>query len=250
MTDPLSSNSNTFPEQPSPVRPSIVERNNVQRLEAAASGIDVADEANTVPSPTATRNSTIYQEPSVPDPFLVDDEHDDDESEDDDDDENEESEESEDHKSPVPPAVPSKEDLSQSQLPETIQSFASPPPPDSLASPSTVPVSIPVSLSDSTSPGLQTIPALNVTKDAPPLPLPSVSDTEDDEEETPDIYAPDLIRPTMFLPIPNTDPLTTLLNKFIPRVDDRPVRDLTGDWHRADFNTLVVCFPSYDTPMI
>lgn len=47
-------------------------------------------------------------------------------------------------------------------------------------------------------------------------------------------------------PILQTDPLTTLLNKYVPRVDDRPVRDLTGDRATSDFNTLVVsCIPLF-----
>ncbi|KIM44714.1 hypothetical protein M413DRAFT_360463 [Hebeloma cylindrosporum] len=45
---------------------------------------------------------------------------------------------------------------------------------------------------------------------------------------------------TMFLPIPNTDPLTTLLNKYIYPPEKRPPRDLTGDWQRSDFHTLVM----------
>ncbi|OCH85501.1 hypothetical protein OBBRIDRAFT_762865 [Obba rivulosa] len=43
----------------------------------------------------------------------------------------------------------------------------------------------------------------------------------------------------MFLPIPNTDPLTTLLMKYVPP-DRRPARDLSGEWQRSDFPTLVM----------
>ncbi|KAI9451686.1 hypothetical protein BJY52DRAFT_91219 [Lactarius psammicola] len=44
----------------------------------------------------------------------------------------------------------------------------------------------------------------------------------------------------MFLPIPNTDPLTTLLTKYISNPERRPQRDLTGEWTRTDFHTLVM----------
>ncbi|KIP01161.1 hypothetical protein PHLGIDRAFT_123601 [Phlebiopsis gigantea 11061_1 CR5-6] len=43
----------------------------------------------------------------------------------------------------------------------------------------------------------------------------------------------------MFLPIPNTDPLTSLLTKYIPP-ERRPTRDVSGDWQHADFHTLVM----------
>ncbi|KAF9477577.1 hypothetical protein BDN70DRAFT_880959, partial [Pholiota conissans] len=79
-------------------------------------------------------------------------------------------------------------------------------------------------------------PRPNVNKDVPPPP-PSESE---EEEEVPDIYVPALVAPTMFLPIPNTDPLTTLLNKYIYPPERRPMRDLTGDWQRSDFHTLVI----------
>ncbi|KAF9563118.1 hypothetical protein CPC08DRAFT_706257 [Agrocybe pediades] len=73
------------------------------------------------------------------------------------------------------------------------------------------------------------------------MPPPPPSDSGSEEaEEIPDIYVPALIAPTMFLPIPNTDPLTTLLNKYIYPPEMRPSRDLTGDWQRADFHTLVM----------
>ncbi|KAF8498609.1 hypothetical protein F5888DRAFT_1690439 [Russula emetica] len=46
--------------------------------------------------------------------------------------------------------------------------------------------------------------------------------------------------PTMFLPIPNTDPLTTLLTKYISNPERRPQRDLTGEWTKTDFHTLIM----------
>src|SRR6266404_2637665 len=41
-----------------------------------------------------------------------------------------------------------------------------------------------------------------------------------------------------------TDPLTTLLTKYISNPEKRPQRDLTGEWTRTDFHTLVVSLPS------
>ncbi|GLB41938.1 putative regulation of kinetochore assembly [Lyophyllum shimeji] len=76
----------------------------------------------------------------------------------------------------------------------------------------------------------------SINKAVPPHP----SDSETDEEEAPDVYLPGLILPTMFLPIPNTDPLSTLLTKYINPPENRPVRDVTGDWQRSDFHTLVM----------
>ncbi|KAJ7334216.1 hypothetical protein DFH08DRAFT_707355 [Mycena albidolilacea] len=75
----------------------------------------------------------------------------------------------------------------------------------------------------------------NRNKDVPPPPQ-----SDSDEEDSPELYLPGLCIPTMFLPIPNTDPLTTLLNKYIHPPDKRPVRDLTGEWQRSDFHTLVM----------
>ncbi|KAK0202556.1 hypothetical protein DFS33DRAFT_1263546 [Desarmillaria ectypa] len=80
-------------------------------------------------------------------------------------------------------------------------------------------------------------PSLNINKDVPPPP-PEV-DTDPDEEEAPDLYLPGLVLPTMFLPIPNTDPLTTLLTKYIYPPDKRPFRDSTGEWQHTNFHTLV-----------
>ncbi|KAF6761614.1 hypothetical protein DFP72DRAFT_879134 [Ephemerocybe angulata] len=77
----------------------------------------------------------------------------------------------------------------------------------------------------------------NVNKDVPP---PPVSDSEDDDDDAPELYLPGLIIPTMFLPIPNTDPLTVLLNKYIYPPEIRPVRDVSGEWQNSDFHTLVM----------
>ncbi|KAJ7577038.1 hypothetical protein C8J56DRAFT_972177 [Mycena floridula] len=75
----------------------------------------------------------------------------------------------------------------------------------------------------------------NFNKDVPPPP-----ESDIDEEDAPELYLPALVLPTMFLPIPNTDPLTTLLTKYIVSPENRPVRDLSGDWKSSDFHTLVM----------
>ncbi|KAI0642124.1 hypothetical protein C8Q79DRAFT_918591 [Trametes meyenii] len=74
----------------------------------------------------------------------------------------------------------------------------------------------------------------NLNKSIPPTPQPASDDDDDDEdeEEVAELYLPGLTLPTMFLPIPNTDPLSTLLTKYIPP-EKRPPRDLTGDYSRA-----------------
>ncbi|KAK2463528.1 hypothetical protein APHAL10511_004279 [Amanita phalloides] len=78
-------------------------------------------------------------------------------------------------------------------------------------------------------------PSPVIDKDVPALPS-----TESEKEEAPELFVPALIAPSMFLPIPNTDPLTILLSKYIYPPEKRPIRDLTGDWQRNDFHTLVM----------
>ncbi|KAI0047187.1 hypothetical protein FA95DRAFT_1582762 [Auriscalpium vulgare] len=82
------------------------------------------------------------------------------------------------------------------------------------------------------------LPSVNVNKPVPAFPPAPSSDTES-EPDAPAVYLPQLVQPTMFLPIPNTDPLTTLLTKFVANPEKRPKRDLTGEWTRSDFQTLV-----------
>ncbi|KIK50603.1 hypothetical protein GYMLUDRAFT_234560 [Collybiopsis luxurians FD-317 M1] len=74
----------------------------------------------------------------------------------------------------------------------------------------------------------------NLNKDVPPPP------SESEEEDAPEIYLPGLVLPTMFLPIPNTDPITTLLNKYIHPPERRPARDVSGEWQKTNFHTLVM----------
>ncbi|KAK7061051.1 hypothetical protein VNI00_000786 [Paramarasmius palmivorus] len=78
----------------------------------------------------------------------------------------------------------------------------------------------------------------NVNKDVPPPPAEET--IAEEEEEVPELYLPGLVIPTMFLPIPNTDPLTTLLNKYIYPPDKRPVRDLSGEWQNSNFHAMVM----------
>ncbi|KAG6868957.1 hypothetical protein C0993_007171 [Termitomyces sp. T159_Od127] len=143
---------------------------------------------------------STYIEPDVPDPFLIDD-----------DTLSEEGPVVDDTMSPSQSIA-----LSPTEVPLTLLSLTN------VAEPTTTHTVGP------TSP--------NVNKDVPPLP----ADSGTDEDEAPDLYLPGLLLPTMFLPIPNTDPLTTLLTKYIYPTEGRPVRDVTGDWQRSDFHTLVM----------
>ncbi|KAJ7782029.1 hypothetical protein DFH07DRAFT_728648 [Mycena maculata] len=140
-----------------------------------------------------TSSPTVYIEPEVPDPFLIDD-----------------SDDSDEESAEVTPTE-SQHVLAQVPL-------------------------VPVAAPSSPNPFGSPLQSQNRNKDVPPPPLQSDSD----EEDAPELYVPGLCIPTMFLPIPNTDPLTTLLNKYIHPPDKRPVRDLTGEWQRTDFHTLVM----------
>ncbi|PVG01913.1 hypothetical protein CPB86DRAFT_25683 [Serendipita vermifera] len=51
---------------------------------------------------------------------------------------------------------------------------------------------------------------------------------------------PTLLYPNLFLPIPDSDPLTMLLAKYVPNPDHRPRRDLSGDFTQSDLNTLIM----------
>ncbi|RDB20833.1 Trafficking protein particle complex subunit 12 [Hypsizygus marmoreus] len=161
------------------------------------------------PEPMFSSPPAVYVEPEVPDPFLIDGE------------ENDYSDHGEEEAADAAAAV------TESQV--TI----SPPHEIPLASPSE---SI-ISQQPQHTVSLSLIPAPNINKDVPPPPS---SDSETDSDEAPDLYHPGLVIPTMFLPIPNTDPLSTLLTKYIYPPEKRPVRDLTGDWQQSDFHTLVM----------
>ncbi|KAG8802758.1 hypothetical protein FRC17_006346 [Serendipita sp. 399] len=81
-----------------------------------------------------------------------------------------------------------------------------------------------------------------VVKDSPPgLPPKEVSvGTVGDLRRLPvGIDARNLIAPSLFLPIPDSDPLTHLLAKYIPNPEARPRRDTSGDYEHADLETLV-----------
>ncbi|KAJ1306582.1 hypothetical protein OPQ81_007582 [Rhizoctonia solani] len=56
---------------------------------------------------------------------------------------------------------------------------------------------------------------------------------------TNEIVIEGLNHPTLFLPIPTTDPLNALLSKYIP-VEARPHRDLVGRYEEQTLETLVV----------
>ena len=125
------------------------------------------EEAPLSSEPMFTSPPTVYVEPEAPDPFLVDEEGD--------------ALSDEDHDK-QDSSVPMSQDTSPAHnvpldLPPT-------PSPQPTAQQPLPPVS----------------PLPNINKDVPPPPS---SDSDLDEEEVPDIYVPQLIVPTMFLPIPN-----------------------------------------------
>ncbi|EIN05971.1 hypothetical protein PUNSTDRAFT_106100 [Punctularia strigosozonata HHB-11173 SS5] len=159
------------------------------------------------PSPLAAPAPPQKEEEEDPDPFLHDSE---------DEDEEEEEEKPSASASPLPPNQEIAIDTPSPPLPPAASSSSSLRP--------------------------------NAEKDVPPPPPPKSnvqpedtldSSSSSSEDETPSLYLPALVLPTMFLPIPNTDPLSNLLAKYIPP-EHRPQRDLTGDWQRSDFNALVM----------
>ncbi|CAL1715088.1 unnamed protein product [Somion occarium] len=154
-------------------------------------------------------------ETDVPDPFLVDDP---DEPISDSEDEDEE---------PVPP---SEYDVTPADEIALAQStIFSPPTAAFLLNKPTPPTPNPSSPKPFTSPSA---PLARKDED-------SSSSSEEDDSPL-DLYLPKLVLPTMFHPLPNTDPLSTLLNKYIPP-EKRPYRDLSGDNpQRHDFHTLVM----------
>ncbi|OSD04792.1 hypothetical protein PYCCODRAFT_1363432 [Trametes coccinea BRFM310] len=100
---------------------------------------------------------------------------------------------------------------------------------EGLSSPSPHPATEEINLA----PAQPSAPSVLRSPKAPLTPALPASDEEDeDEEDVPELYLPGLTLPTMFLPIPNTDPLSTLLTKYIPP-EKRPPRDLTGDYSRV-----------------
>ncbi|TFK29705.1 hypothetical protein FA15DRAFT_609812 [Coprinopsis marcescibilis] len=153
-----------------------------------------------------------YTEPEVPDPFLIDDEGD---ALSDDDEEKESSASgSSEGQAIASPAAADSVPLSASVSPSPLPLFAKP-----------LPSILPPAFNSP-----------NINKDVPPRPI----DDLDDDDDVPEVSVPGLAIPTMFLPIPNTDPLTTLVNKYIYPPEKRPTRDVTGDWQNSDFHTLVM----------
>ncbi|KAG6381693.1 hypothetical protein JVT61DRAFT_294 [Boletus reticuloceps] len=53
------------------------------------------------------------------------------------------------------------------------------------------------------------------------------------------VYIPRLTAPSMFLPIPNTDPLNALLTKYVP-TEQRPRRDVVGEYAGRDVHEMVM----------
>ncbi|KAG8842671.1 hypothetical protein FRB91_004000, partial [Serendipita sp. 411] len=83
-----------------------------------------------------------------------------------------------------------------------------------------------------------------VGKDSPPGLPPKDTDASVEVHSDPrrlpvGTDAKPLILPSLFLPIPESDPLTHLLAKYISNPDARPRRDTSGDYTHADLETLV-----------
>ncbi|CAG7847735.1 SubName: Full=Uncharacterized protein {ECO:0000313/EMBL:CCA67893.1} [Serendipita indica DSM 11827] len=72
-----------------------------------------------------------------------------------------------------------------------------------------------------------------VQKDAPPIPPPKII-TKSQGDIRP------LLSVNMFLPVPDSDPLTLLVAKYIPDPQARPRRDLSGDYTHTDLRTLIM----------
>ncbi|PPQ91887.1 hypothetical protein CVT25_000762 [Psilocybe cyanescens] len=197
-----------FTLHPTDLEPPMAEEHREQHPLSVPSPQEHPDEeAPSNSEPMFTSPPTVYIEPETPDPFLIDEEGD---ALSGDDEEALRGSSAAVSQATVSPAHNVPLDLPPSPSPEPDHAQRQRPP---------------------------TSPLPNINKDVPPPPS---SDSEEEDEEVPDIYVPTLIVPTMFLPIPNTDPLTTLLNKYIYPPEKRPARDLTGDWQRNDFHTLVV----------
>ncbi|KAG8966701.1 hypothetical protein FRC03_011449 [Tulasnella sp. 419] len=76
-------------------------------------------------------------------------------------------------------------------------------------------------------------------RNTPPLKQSIILPPVPPKDEIPALYLPGLISSSHFLPLPNTDPLSVLLNKYVePEI--RPARDLSGTWSHTDFHTLVM----------
>ncbi|KAF8515069.1 hypothetical protein JB92DRAFT_2916098 [Gautieria morchelliformis] len=71
-------------------------------------------------------------------------------------------------------------------------------------------------------------------------PQPDLPESDDEEDDIPALYLPGLVVPGLFLPIPNTDPLSTLMTKYVPDPNRRISRDISGEWKTKDFHNLVM----------
>ncbi|KAI0953947.1 hypothetical protein AcW1_006737 [Taiwanofungus camphoratus] len=203
----------TIPEQPSSDDLSAEPEANPVVAEHPSPRVGALDSASDTQSAVSQEQDQdanvppVIVEPEVPDPFLVDDEP-------------RSEPEAESEEGSVPEDAPSGLSADNAEPPLTAadeialaQSSASLPLTDPLAA------------------------AADVHKATPPPPR--LESEDEDEDEAPQLYLPGLTLPTMFLPIPNTDPITVLLTKYISP-DRRPARDLTGNWQGADFHTLVM----------
>ncbi|ELU44285.1 hypothetical protein AG1IA_01692 [Rhizoctonia solani AG-1 IA] len=80
-----------------------------------------------------------------------------------------------------------------------------------------------------------------------PSPIPNPFEATPRASPVNEIVIEGLNHPTLFLPLPTTDPLNALLSKHIP-AEARPHRDLVGRYEEQTLETLVVCsmiFPKH-----
>ncbi|KIJ55357.1 hypothetical protein M422DRAFT_220011 [Sphaerobolus stellatus SS14] len=80
----------------------------------------------------------------------------------------------------------------------------------------------------------------NVNLSEPPFTAQSEEVEEENEPQIPRLYIPGLVVPGLFQPIHATDPLSTLLVKYVSDPTQRPLRDFSGAWRDKDFHTLVM----------
>ncbi|KAG6335842.1 hypothetical protein ID866_3256 [Astraeus odoratus] len=93
------------------------------------------------------------------------------------------------------------------------------------------------------------LPPVNVNKPTPAPPAPRPQSRAETSPVPPpstpapnssgSIYLPRLTAPSMFLPIPNTDPMGALLTRYIPP-ERRPRRDVTGEWSGREMHEMVM----------
>lgn len=144
--------------------------------EVAPTPTTVRDTGSQSPEESTLMDTTVYVEPEIPDPFLIEEEDDTDASSSSDKEKENEVESEIEASSELPAAQEIALTVSTATTTDATSALTSPAPSEPLV-----------------------LSPLNLNKDVPPPP----SGEEEEEEEEPDLFLPGLIIPTMFLPIPN-----------------------------------------------